>query len=58
MSYFLIACLNSYGENCRYPCSLHCTKKTCDRFNGSCLIGCADGFYGEYCDRGNVGWKM
>lgn len=45
------ACLNSYGENCRYSCGLHCTNQTCDRFNGSCLIGCADGFYGKSCDR-------
>lgn len=53
--HFLKACLNSYGENCRYLCGLHCTNQTCDRFNGSCLIGCADGFYGKACDKGNVG---
>lgn len=34
------------------------TSQTGDRFNGSCLICCADGFYGEYCDRCNVGWRM
>lgn len=51
------ACLNSYGENCRYSCSLHCTNQTSDRFNGSCLIGCADGFYGKSCKRCNAGWK-
>lgn len=54
---FFKACLNSYGENCRYSCSLHCTNQTCDRFNGSCLIGCVDGFYGKSCDRGNADWK-
>lgn len=48
-----LACVQSYGEQCLHPCSLHCYNKTCDRFNGRCLLGCKDGFYGELCDRGN-----
>lgn len=54
---FFKSCLYSYGENCRYPCSLHCTNQTCDRLNGSCLTGYADRFYGKFCDRGNACWK-
>lgn len=45
------ACFQSYGENCRYSCSKHCYNKNCDRFNGSCLVGCTDGFYGERCEK-------
>lgn len=37
-----IECDQSYGENCRYACSEHCINKTCDRFNGSCLLGRMD----------------
>lgn len=36
-------CALSYGENCQYPCSVHCINKVCDRFNGTCLFGCKDG---------------
>lgn len=32
-------CHQSYGENCMHPCSEHCINQTCDRFNGSCLLG-------------------
>lgn len=32
-------CLQSYGENCQHPCSEHCINQTCDRFNGTCLLG-------------------
>lgn len=45
------ACFQSYGENCKHPCSQHCYNRNCDRFNGSCLTGCTDGFYGERCDK-------
>lgn len=40
MFFFIKACFQSYGENCRYSCSEHCYNKNCDRFNGSCLVGC------------------
>lgn len=46
---FFSECIVSYGENCWYPCSVHCINKTCDRFNGSCLSGCTEG---DICDRG------
>lgn len=36
-------CVYSYGENCRYLCSVLCINQTCDRFNGRCLFGCIDG---------------
>lgn len=53
MSWFnIIECFKSYGENCHYPCSQHCYNRNCDRYNGSCLTGCTDGFYGERCDKG------
>lgn len=56
MNVFLIpiikACFQSYGENCQHPCSQHCYDKNCDKFNGSCMTGCTDGFYGEQCDKG------
>lgn len=42
-------CALSYGENCQYSCSVHCINKVCDRFNGTCLFGCAKG---KNCDRG------
>lgn len=45
-----IACIQSYGENCRYPCSPHCYNHTCDRFNGRCLLCCTDGYRGELCN--------
>ncbi|XP_011418522.3 protein draper isoform X1 [Magallana gigas] len=38
-----IECDQSYGENCRYACGEHCVNQTCDRFNGSCLLGRTDG---------------
>lgn len=46
---YISECALSYGENCQYPCSVHCINKVCDRFNGTCLFGCAKG---ESCDRG------
>lgn len=30
-------CIQSYGENCQYPCSGQCINQTCDRFNGNCF---------------------
>lgn len=50
---FTVACFKSFGENCRHPCSLHCFNNTCNTHNGRCLIGCKDGFYGEWCAKGN-----
>lgn len=48
-----LACFQSYGENCQYPCSLQCYNNICDKFNGQCLLGCKDGFYGELCTGGD-----
>lgn len=45
------ACVQSYGENCQYPCSQHCYNKECDRFNGTCLTGCTHGFHGQKCNK-------
>lgn len=44
------ACVQSYGENCQYPCSQHCYNQTCDRFNGRCLYCCTEGFNGDLCN--------
>lgn len=49
-----LACVQSYGEYCRNPCSLQCYNDTCDKINGRCLIGCKDGFYSELCDKGTM----
>lgn len=49
-----LACVQSYGEYCRNPCSVQCYNDTCDKTNGRCLIGCKDGFYGEFCDKGTM----
>lgn len=51
--FIYLACVQSYGEDCRYPCSLQCFNNTCDRLNGRCLLGCKNRFYGELCERGN-----
>lgn len=48
----LTACYQSYGENCQIPCSQHCRNKNCSIFNGTCLYGCTEGFYGEKCNKG------
>lgn len=45
------ACYQSYGENCQFPCSQHCRNKNCSIFNGTCLNGCTEAFYGEKCDK-------
>ncbi|XP_078327612.1 uncharacterized protein LOC111113457 [Crassostrea virginica] len=34
-----------------YQCSPYCFDRNCDRFNGTCLTGCTDNFYGEKCDK-------
>lgn len=45
----------SYGEDCKIPCSQTCYNKNCDRFNGTCLSACTNQFYGEKCDKGIIG---
>nr|XP_022305532.1 receptor-type tyrosine-protein phosphatase epsilon-like [Crassostrea virginica] len=37
-----IACNNSYGENCQFPCHPFCVNQTCDRFDGTCQHACPD----------------
>lgn len=32
-----LACFQSYGEHCKYPCSLQCYNNICDKFNRQCL---------------------
>lgn len=64
---YVIACVQSYGENCQHPCSQHCYNKECDRFNGTCLTGCTHGFHRQKCNKGTyvkcqtnlyVAWKI
>ena len=45
-------CMQSYGEDCQYPCSKHCVNETCDRFNGNCQFGCVRGYHGQKCEQG------
>ncbi|XP_078327574.1 uncharacterized protein LOC111116514 [Crassostrea virginica] len=47
------SCVLSYGEDCLYPCSVHCVNQTCNRFNGRCVFGCHDGFSGDQCYQGS-----
>ena len=47
-----VGCVDSYREDCRYPCSTHCVNNTCNRYHGRCVFGCDDGFIGEKCNRG------
>lgn len=56
MKYILIIreCFESHGKDCKIPCSQHCYNKNCDRFNGTCLSGCINQFYGEKCDNGII----
>lgn len=49
--FYVIACVQSYGENCQHPCSQHCYNKECDRFNGTCFTGCTHGFHGQKCNK-------
>lgn len=44
-------CIQSYGENCEYPCNVYCSNQTCDRYNGSCQTDCKDG---ESCIHGKI----
>nr|XP_022305535.1 receptor-type tyrosine-protein phosphatase alpha-like isoform X2 [Crassostrea virginica] len=37
-----IACNNSYGENCQFPCDPFCVNQTCDRLDGTCQHACPD----------------
>ena len=47
-----VGCENSYGGDCRYSYSTHCVNGACNRFNGSCISGCVDGFIGDQCNQG------
>ena len=50
LNIIIVGCVDSYGEDC--PCSTHCINGACDRFNGSCVLGCVDGFIGDKCNQG------
>ncbi|XP_052763990.1 multiple epidermal growth factor-like domains protein 10 isoform X1 [Mya arenaria] len=42
--------MNRYkGYNCTDTCTGHCLNKTCQQYNGSCVHGCDDRFYGRKC---------
>ena len=43
-----------YGVDCSQKCSGHCKNNvTCDHLTGVCNEGCAAGWNGSYCDKGN-----
>ncbi|XP_064626440.1 receptor-type tyrosine-protein phosphatase T-like [Lineus longissimus] len=46
------ACDQTFGDNCEYQC--HCASVVTCGTDGSCSNGCANGWEGEYCQRGNV----
>lgn len=48
---YFLECMLTYGENCQFPCSVHCINKTCNKKNGTCLYGCEDGYQ---CDEGII----
>lgn len=56
LNIIIVGCVGSYGENCSHPCSVHCINGACDRFNGSCVSGCVDGFIGDKCKEGIYFW--
>ena len=43
----LLACNNSYGENCQYSCDPFCVNQTCDRFDGTCAMSSMKGKNGK-----------
>ena len=45
---------NTYGPNCVKKCSPYCAgaNNSCDRFDGSCVYGCIDGYFGDFCEYG------
>lgn len=47
-------CFESYGKDCKIPCSKHCYNKHCEKFNGTCLTGCINQFYVDKCDKGII----
>lgn len=36
-------CTKFYGENRNYKFSILFINQTCEKFNGSCLVGCKNG---------------
>nr|XP_022303649.1 multiple epidermal growth factor-like domains protein 6 isoform X2 [Crassostrea virginica] len=51
------ACIQSFGENCQYPCSTNCINKTCDRFTGDCLCVCEEGSNGGDLEKHSTFWS-
>ncbi|CAD5117666.1 DgyrCDS6418 [Dimorphilus gyrociliatus] len=41
----------SYGLNCTFKCNTECINKLCNHINGSCTIGCVQGYWGEKCNK-------
>lgn len=45
---------NMFGERCSSSCG-HCLgSEQCHHINGTCMNGCASGYEGELCRKGNT----
>ena len=55
LGFFSNACGNgTYGPGCIETCG-HCRdQRDCYNVNGSCLLGCEDGYRGELCNSSKV----
>ena len=53
MFIFFLACRSgTYGTGCHEMCGYCLEEQTCFYINGTCLNGCAPGFYGDLCKTG------
>lgn len=44
---------STFGETCKFTCG-HCyDDEICNHINGSCPSGCASGWSGAICDKGD-----
>lgn len=53
--YFTAECPNGqYGLGCKKRCTGYCKHNTsCNHVTGLCDLGCADGYIGTLCNKGN-----
>lgn len=42
----------TYGLECAFNCSKCRNGTSCHHVNGTCIKGCADGLYGDMCQKG------
>lgn len=50
INFMYLACNATwYGAGCKYQCGNCINKGDCHHVNGSCLLGCQEGFTGDFC---------